>query len=202
VEGAWLASYVILWVLVVALSLLALSHSRLIGLLYRRIGPGAARPLAEGPAAGTRVEEIRAATTFGQPWVRRFPVEADSLAVFVSPLCQACNELMPHVKDFLARFGPRVDLHLFSVLADPAMNRAYVGFAGLDRVPYLIADRFATDLQVPGTPYALKLDRRGVVIAGGVVNHFEHLVSLWNATSPPPEADLTDEPRITPEEAA
>jgi methylamine dehydrogenase accessory protein MauD len=201
VEGAWLASYIVLWFLVVALSLLALSHSRLIGLLYRRLGPGIARPVAEGPAVGTRIEEIRAATLFGQPWIRRFPVEGDSLAVFVSPQCLACNELMPHVKDFLARFGSRVDLHLLSVLGDPAMNRAYIGFAGLDQVSYLIADRFAAQLQVPGTPYACKLDKDGVIVARGIVNHFEHLVSLWNATSPPSETKETDE-RITSEEAA
>ena len=173
-------SLVVLWIVVVALGLLVLSQSRLIGLLLQRIGPGIARPVAEGPAVGTRIEEIEAATLFGQPWIRRFPIATDSLAIFVSPQCQTCNELIPHVKDFLARFGSRVELNLFSLLADPSMNRAYVDFAKLENVPYLIADRFAAKLQVAGTPDGFKFDKNGVILAKGIINHFEHLVSLWN----------------------
>jgi methylamine dehydrogenase accessory protein MauD len=183
-EVGWLASYVVLWIVVVALGFLVLSHSRLLGLLYQRIGPGIARATTDGPAVGTRITEIEGTTLFGRPWVRRFPFETDSLAIFVSPQCLACNELMPHVKDFLDRFGARIDLLLLSVLGDPAMNRAYVDFAKLHDAPYLIADRFAASIQVTGTPYGFKLDKNGVIIAKGIVNHYEHLVSLWNVTSP------------------
>jgi methylamine dehydrogenase accessory protein MauD len=197
-EVSWLVSYVVLWIVVVALGLLALSHSRLLGLLYQRIGPGIARPASDGPAVGTRIAEIEATTILGLPWVRRFPVETDSLAIFVSPQCLACNELMPHVKDFLNRFGARIDLLLLSVVGDPAMNRAYVDFAKLHDAPYLIADRFAAAVQVAGTPYGFKLNKDGVILSKGIVNHYEHLVSLWNVTRLEPEP--VEVSRSTPEE--
>jgi len=177
-----------LWIVVVALGLLALSHSRLLGLMYQRIGPGVARPLPEGPEVGTRIEEIQAITLEGQPWSRRFPIENESMLIFISPQCQACNELTPHVKDFLDRLGSQADLHLLSVMGDPAMNRAYVEYARLHGAPYLIADRFARQIQILATPYGFKLDKNGVILAKGVVNHFEHLASLWNVT----ESDRVD----------
>jgi methylamine dehydrogenase accessory protein MauD len=182
-DGLWLGSYIALWIVVVCLGLLALSHSRLLGLMYQRIGPGVARPLPEGPAVGTRIDEIEAITVHGAPWSRRFPIENESIVIFVSPQCQACSELIPHVKDFLGRLGSRTDLYLLSVLGDAAMNRAYVEYAKLHNTPYLIADSFARRVQVSGTPYGFKLDKNGTILAKGVVNHFEHLASLWNVTS-------------------
>jgi methylamine dehydrogenase accessory protein MauD len=191
-DGIWLGSYVALWIVVVALALLALSHSRLIGLMFQRLGPGVARPLPEGPAVGTPIGEVQAVTLDGQPWNRRFPVENESMVIFISPQCQACNELMPHVRDFLQRLGSGADLQLLSVLGDRAMNRAYVEYAGLHSIPYLIADNFARQVQVSATPYGFKFDKNGVILAKGVVNHFEHLVSLWNVT----EADRVTSPAV------
>ena len=181
--GSWLVSYIVLWTITIALALLALSHSRLLGLLYQRIGPAVSRPTQDGPSVGTRIAEIEATTMFGRPWVRRFPTATSSLVIFVSPQCQACNELMPHVRDFRDRFRTQCDVLLLSVLGDPALNRAYVDFAKLHDTPYLIADRFAAKVEVAGTPYGFKLDKNGVILAKGIVNHFEHLVSLWNVTS-------------------
>lgn len=192
-EGIWLGSYIALWVVVVALGLVVLSHSRLLGLMYQRIGPGVARPLPEGPDVGKRIEEIQAMTLLGQPWSRQFPIGNESMLIFVSPQCQACSELVPHVKDFLNRLGAEADVHLLSVLKDPGMNRAYVEYAKLHNAPYLIADAFARQIQVGATPYGFKLDKNGVILAKGVVNHFEHLASLWNIT----EGDRGNpEPRV------
>jgi methylamine dehydrogenase accessory protein MauD len=171
-----------LWVIVVALGLLALSHSRLLGLMYLRMGPGVARPLPEGPAVGSSIPEITATTVHGQTWTRQFPVAGESLLIFISPQCQACNELMPHVRDFVERLGAKAEIHLLSVLGDVPMNRAYVEFARLENVPYLIADTFARHIDIASTPFGFKLDRNGRVLAKGVVNHFEHLASLWNVT--------------------
>jgi methylamine dehydrogenase accessory protein MauD len=163
------------------LGLLALSLSRLLGLVYQRLGPGIARPLAEGPDVGSSIEEIKGTTVWGEPWLREFPSNRDSLLVFVSPQCLACNELMPHVHDFLEQHGSMADVVLVSVLGDLEMNRAYLRFAKLDKVSYLVGDRFAAKLEIAATPYALKVERTGRIAAKGVVNHFEHLVSLWRS---------------------
>ena len=187
-EGLWLASYVALWIVAAALGLVALSHSRLLGLMYRRIGPGIARPLTEGPELETRIEEIQARTVDEQEWSRKFPIDHESLVIFISPQCQACNELIPHVKDFLDRVGWSADLKLISVLADAGMNRAYVEYKQLRNVGYLIGEGFARQVQITATPYALKLGSNGAVLAKGVVNDYEQLASLWNVS----ESDRRD----------
>ncbi len=195
-EGGWLASYVVLWILTVALALLALSHSRLLGVLYQRVGPGVARPLSDGPEIGSKLDEIGAITLAGDSWVLKFPARRDLLAIFVSPQCQTCNELMPHVRDFVARNGERTDVALISVLRDLDMNQAYVRFAKLANVNYVIGNRLADQLEIAVTPYAVRITAEGVVAAKGVANNYEHLASfLAPALASPAEAELSE--RIT-----
>lgn len=177
-EGGWLASYIALWIVTVALCVLALSHSRLIGLLYERLGPGVARALADGPDVGTSLSELSGVTLSGETWRRRFPGGRAYLLIFVSPQCQACNELMPHARDFAARHGRSTDVVLMSVLGDLGMNVAYARFSRLDEVEYVVANRLADTLRIAATPYALRISPEGTVEAKGVVNNYEHLSSF------------------------
>ncbi len=176
-EGFWLISYLALWTLTLLLAVLILAHSRLLGLLHHRFGPGQARPLADGPELGARLKRLAGRRLDGSAWVHAFPAEADLIVLFVSPQCQTCNELMPHAKDFV-RAHPDVPLVLLSTLGDLAMNRAYVGFLRLERLTYVVAPQASDELKVEGTPYALHLDREGTVTAKGLVNTYEQLVSL------------------------
>jgi methylamine dehydrogenase accessory protein MauD len=160
------------------MALLLLSHSRLLGIMYRRIGPAPAKPMPDKFPMGTVMADIRAATLLAQPWTRSFPAANETLAVFVSPQCQSCNGLMPHLMDFGLSHGDRVDLVLLSVLGDYGLNQAYVKFAGIDRLLYLVANELAEEFNVPATPYALLLDRDGRILAKGIVNNYEHLLSL------------------------
>jgi methylamine dehydrogenase accessory protein MauD len=177
-DGVWLISYLALWGLTLLLALAVLAHSRLLGLLHYRFGPAVARPMADGPAVGTRLDRLTGTTLDGAAWAHPFPAPADTLLVFVSPQCQTCNELLPHVTDF-ARTRPDVTLVLVSTLDHREMNRAYVAYRRLERVPYVIGAKLADELDIEGTPYALHLDRHGVVTAKGLVNNYEHLVSLF-----------------------
>lgn len=175
-EGPWLVSYLILWLVVLALGLVALAHSRLLGVMYQRIGPAPARPLDD--VFPPMIAEIYGVTLLDQPWKRTFPSTLPLLAIYVSPQCQSCNELMPHVKDFAKEHGDRIEVILLSVLRDFTMNQAYARFARLDQIPYIIADRFSEKFPVPVTPYAIMVDGAGQVVSKGVVNNFEHLVDL------------------------
>lgn len=175
-DSGWLVSYIILWILVIALALVALSHSRLLGVIFQRVGPAPARPLTD--KFPESITEIYGVTLLDQPWSRKFPAPRPTVAIFVSPQCQTCNALIPHVKDFVHERGQTVDTVLLSILHDFTMNQAYAQFAELDAIPYIIADRFSEMFPVPVTPYAICLNEGGVVVSKGVVNHYEHLVSL------------------------
>ena len=187
-EGIWLASYLALWTLVILLGLVILVHSRLLGLLHHRIGPKGARALADGPALGARVDRLAARGLDGKPWVREFPAADDVVLVFISPQCETCNSLVPHLKDFVA-VSRELTVVLVSTLDQMLMNHAYRSYAGLDGLTYLVGASLAADLRIEGTPYALYVDREGVVKAKGIVNNYEHLVSLKGHFSlAPPDA--------------
>lgn len=183
-EGGWLISYVALWCLTGLLVVVVLAHSRLLGQLHYRLRPAGARALLDGPELGARISPLRAWRLDGSPWTWDFPADGDLLLVFVSPQCQTCNELMPHVKDFV-RAHPDVPLVLLSTLDDLPMNRAYVGYRRLERLTYVVNPELADVLRVDGTPYALRINRAGVVTAKGIVNHYEHLQSLKDASAAP-----------------
>jgi methylamine dehydrogenase accessory protein MauD len=176
-EGFWLISYVTLWCLTMVLALVVLAHSRLLGLLHYRFGPAGARPLADGPDLGRRLGRLEAGYLNGSRWTKDFPTFVHILLIFVSPQCQTCNELIPHVKDFV-RARRDAEVILMSTIEDLGMNRAYVAYRGLDRLTYLIGAKLADDFNIEGTPYALLISREGVVIGKGVVNNYENLERL------------------------
>jgi methylamine dehydrogenase accessory protein MauD len=134
----------------------------------------------------------------GSPWDYSFPASTDLLLVFISPQCATCNELMPHVRD-LARTHSDLDLVLMSTMDDLEMNRAYANFARLGKLTYLLAGEAAARLDIEGTPYAIHLDPQGVVTAKGLVNNYEHLLSLRRPLAPPALGPETVQPEITAE---
>jgi methylamine dehydrogenase accessory protein MauD len=195
--GGWLISYIVLWVVTAALALVVLAHSRLLGILHYRIGPAAAKPLADGPEIGARFERLAALTPGGLEWSWTIPADRPLLLVFISPQCTTCDALMPHVKDF-TRVHPEMSLVLASTLEDRGMNSAYIAYRKLERVPYVMGAALSAQMQVEGTPYAVLLDGGGRVTAKGLVNHFEHLRSLRDAAFANyarPEREMVEEQR-------
>lgn len=176
-EGGWLISYVALWLLVIAAVLTLLVHSRLLGILHQRLGPSAAKALSDGPEVGEVLRSLDGKDLDGADWSFVFPSGRPVLAVFISPQCDACGVLMPHVKDYWRSRGEN-ELLLISTIPHQAMNRAYVDYLGLLGIPYLLGGDLAHKLNIEGTPYAVAFDAGGRVIAKGLVNHFEHLISL------------------------
>jgi methylamine dehydrogenase accessory protein MauD len=175
-EGPWLISYVVLWVLVLGMSVVILAHSRLLGVLHHRFGPAGAKQLADGPDIGSSLTELEARRFDGSVWKRQSPAERDLLLVFVSPQCQGCDRLAPHVVDF-AHNHSEVEVVLLSTLDDSGMNDAFVAYRKLSKQTYLNGIKLAEDLQVDGTPYGVWIDRHGIVRGKGLVNHYEHLLS-------------------------
>lgn len=176
-EGFWLVSYVILWIVVLCLGAVMLAHSRLLGILHHRFGPAHAKPLADGPDIGARLEALEASHLDRTKWHWPFPAEQDLLLLFISPQCQTCDRLMPHATDF-ARRHRDVRLALLSTLEDRSMNAAFIAYRRLGGLLYLNGTALADEMQVVGTPYAVWIGKDGVVRAKGLANHYEHLLSL------------------------
>lgn len=173
-QGWWAASYIVLWFLVVMLAFVVVALARQIGTLHLRLGPrGALEMDDEGPTlgelapphspvslAGTRVE-------IGGPGRAR-------LLLFVSPGCRVCEEVLPGIDAVSAvtSFEP-------IVITDLDAEETNLRFSGRDlRAPIVAGKELTTAYQVPGTPYAVVLDDRGVVRAKGTVNNLEQLEGL------------------------
>lgn len=176
-DGVWLVSYVILWVITIILAVIVLAHSRLLGLLHYRVGPSAARPLSDGPDIGTKLDQISGRSLTGEQWSINFPCKSDLILVFVSPQCSTCNETLPHIEDF-SRNQNSTQIVLMSIIDDIGMNRAYVSYRKLEKLKYVINRQLSDELNIEAIPYALYLDDEGKVIAKGIVNNYENLVGL------------------------
>lgn len=151
-SGWWLASYLVLWLVVAVLAVLVVALARQVGTLHLRLGPRGALEvdeegplLGEAPPASEARGEDEERFTLGGP-------ERPRLVLFVSPTCPICKEVLPAIPAVAqaSRLAPQV-------VSDPDVERAW---------------------NVPGTPFAVVLDELGVVVAKGTVNNLEQVEGL------------------------
>jgi methylamine dehydrogenase accessory protein MauD len=156
VSGWWLASYLVLWCLVAALTVVVIALIRQIGLLHLRLAPTGALDIGEGPALGEHAP--------------RMPVVApgqEALVLFGSESCALCRALLPAAAA-LARAEPGLAVVVTSASASFAADVPPPA-VGLADVATVAAYR------VRATPFAVYLDPNGVVGAKGIVNTLEQL---------------------------
>lgn len=181
-EGFWLISYVVLWIVVVFLAIATLSLLRLVGQLQMRLGPAGAALTDHGLGIGERFGDVLdPAGTPGLDGHFDYPRETDSLLLFVSPNCKACDELLKAVPTFKRRYGGDLDVVLISNSSDTEGNEGISRLAHRARLPFVASVPLAMAASVRTTPLGIWLDPQGVVQAKGIVNHMEHLESLRNA---------------------
>ncbi|MGH2724843.1 MAG: methylamine dehydrogenase accessory protein MauD [Actinomycetota bacterium] len=170
-SGWWLASYVVLWGLVVVLALVVLALARQVGTLHLRLGPrGALEMDEEGPPLGEAPEPIDALDTGGRPVQIAGPGTAQ-LLLFVSPGCPVCREVLPSLPA-VARTGLMAPV----VVSDGDGSEATL--PGRLDAPVVAGPDIARGFGIPGTPYAVVLDGLGVVRAKGTVNNLEQMEGL------------------------
>ena len=172
-SGWWTASYVVLWVLVLVLCMVVVALARQIGTLHLRLGPrGALEMDDEGPPLGDAPPVLRAQgldgseKEFGGPGDRR-------LLLFVSPGCIMCEQVLPSLP-VVARVNGMTpfaitDVDPFEAARDLKVPRGVTALSGPE---------VASTYRIPGTPYAIVLDRMGVVRAKGTVNNLEQFEGL------------------------
>jgi methylamine dehydrogenase accessory protein MauD len=172
-SGWWLASYLALWALVIALALLVLALARQIGTLHLRLGPrGALEVDEEGPPLGEAPEPADRRDLDGSPVSVGGPGDPQ-LVLFVSPGCPVCREVLPSLP-----VAARVGGFAARIVIDADEDDARDAPVGARDIPAVAAPELARSYRIPGTPYAVVLDRLGVVRAKGTVNNLEQLEGL------------------------
>ncbi|MEJ1962728.1 MAG: redoxin family protein [Gammaproteobacteria bacterium] len=175
-------SYIFLWVLVIALSLVVLALARQVGVLHDRIAPTGALMIAKGLSVGQPAPVVAAVDLDGttrQLGAARTDGRS-TLVIFVSPTCPVCKVLLPVLK--ASQRSEKDWLHI--VLASDGDARAQEDFRvkqGLQSFPYVLSTTLGISYQVNRLPYAVLLDEQGVVLARGLINSREHLESLFEA---------------------
>jgi methylamine dehydrogenase accessory protein MauD len=174
VTGWWAAAFVAQWVLVIALCIVVLALARQVGTLHLRLGPRGPLELAEeGPPLGETPMPAEGVTIDGDTRVVGGPGDGRFL-LFVSPTCPICDTVLPSLPA-VASVGRMEPI----VIADVERRGARKALQGKRIDAPVIPDPALVELYgVPGVPYAVVLDERGVVLAKGTVNNLEQMESM------------------------
>jgi methylamine dehydrogenase accessory protein MauD len=172
-------SQAILWVVVLALSVVTLALARQIGVLHERVAPMGALMTDRGPQVGEAAPVMEVKDLRGFPVVigGRNPAGKDRLLLFVAPTCPVCKKLLPLVPTFARGERRQLDVVLVGD-GDRAEQERLIREHRLQEVPYVIAPEVGMVYRVGKLPYAVLLDDTGVIRAKGLVNSREHLESL------------------------
>ena len=200
-------SQVLLWVVIVALSLVVLGLARQIGVLHERVAPLGALTTRTAVVIGDHAPEFDVADLAG----RKLHIggrRADGrgqLLLFVSPTCPMCKKLLPTARSFARSERAQVDVVLMGD-GDRPSHEALVAEHRLQDLPLALAPIVGITLGIGKLPHAVLIDAAGTLRSSGIVNSREHLESLLIAqetgfasmqdyllgTRPPP-ADHGDE---------
>jgi methylamine dehydrogenase accessory protein MauD len=179
--GLWLVSYIVLWALVVALAILLLSISRLVGRINHRVFPGGALVTDSGPEFGASVIPETSRWSARHP-ILQFPRARDLLLIFVSPTCPACTLLLKRLSNYARHVSSDADIAVINTSGDPSGHSSLVSALNTTAIPIVALPKLAEELSITGTPYALWLSGEGILMAKGVINQLDHIESLRNAS--------------------
>ncbi len=179
--GSW--SLIALWCLVIAQGVVIIAVLRHIGVLYERMGPAGALMTASPLAIGTPAPAFHVPDLNGNPVAIGQPASRGQTAqvlLFVSPSCPICAQLSTFVRSFARAERASVSIVLASD-GPPEEHYTYVANYKLEDLPYVVSGELGIAYGVSKLPYAVVIDRAGIVRAKGLVNSREHLESLVNA---------------------
>jgi methylamine dehydrogenase accessory protein MauD len=166
-EGFWLVSYIVLWLLVLVLLVLVFVLYRQLGVMYLGSAEGVSR---DGIDKGTRAPDFTLTDQYGTPHTlsqyRGHPV----LLLFGSPHCSPCRVLLPQLHDW-ARAHPDVTV-LWLNATSPEESLKFVSDTGasLPILPHEPGQNLLDRYKVRVTPFLFMLDENGVVRAKGLAN--------------------------------
>jgi methylamine dehydrogenase accessory protein MauD len=183
---ALLTSQIMLWIVVVALSLVCLALTRQLGVLHERIAPMGALALNGRLAGGSRAPVLSVQTLTGATITVGASGGASEssrcqLIFFLSPACPVCKRLLPVLQSIQQRELAWLSIVLASDGGEIASHRTFVQQHDLEEFPYVLSETLGVTYGISRLPYAVLIDEQGIVSALGLVNSREQLESLFEA---------------------
>lgn len=177
---AWYFAVVFLFAAVVILAFAVLVLARQIGILYERIAPMGALMNDSGPKIGDTTPALQLPNLNGA--VIHLGAEHPNarLIFFLSPTCPICKKLLPVLQSVRVSEADWLDVILASD-GEEEKHQRFVQTAKLGEFPYVLSTELGIAYRVARLPFAVLLDRQGVIRAKGLVNSREQLESLFNA---------------------
>jgi methylamine dehydrogenase accessory protein MauD len=173
-------SVILLWAAVLALGVMLWALSRQVGVLFERVAPMGALVTDAGPAVGEPSPSFNLRGIQSESVTIGGPAERPTLLFFLSPTCPVCKKLIPVLKA-LQRDEQRALSIVLASDGEQAEHLRFVTEQGLGGLPYVLSTDLGMGYRVSRLPYAVLLDRGGMVAAKGLVNSREQLDSLLNA---------------------
>ena len=179
-NDALIISNIILWVIVVALTILLFAVTRQVGILHERVAPAGALQPTSGPKIGEITEEIKTSSLQGSSVILGGTQEEEkaSLVLFISPTCPVCKELVPTAKSLAKAEINQIRLFFASDGEDLKQHKNYIHDLEIEDYPYLVSEALGMYYQVSKLPFAVLIDGNGILRSKGLVNTREHLESL------------------------
>jgi hypothetical protein len=174
---AFFASYIVLWILVIAMSLLVFLLYRHFGVMAMGTAEGVQR---DGLPIGSVLPDFEAVTAEGTKQTWRSRSSNPQLLVFAAPDCAPCARLLPHL-NLLAR--DRTDLRVAVVAAGPESVARRIVEKFHPPFPALADDGRGvhTRFRVRVTPFCFVASADGVVQSKGLCSDHERLADLLRA---------------------
>lgn len=184
----FIASYVVVWLVVLVQGLVLLELLRQVGLLRERVGvdKGALITL-DGLDRGSLAPAFSAIDVVAGSTVTEaaFTGPTPNLFVFLSPRCDACRDLAAELPRFVREYRDEARV-IVALAASTAQTRAFVREFGLT-MPVLadVDQKVAAAYRSERTPTAVLIDGSGIVRLQGVTNSIRHLDALLREEGTP-----------------
>lgn len=178
-SGVWLASYIVLWVVVLLLAFLLAGALRQLGLFQLRLGDDPGALITDtGLERGTEVPGFTALDSQSGELVSLSDLPAvPRMLVFASPGCLSCRELIPGLNE-VRRTRGEFDF-VVVCRGDLESCRAFGRMNGLEaRLVVDTTGQIEKDFLVTLTPFAYLIDHEGRVVIRGIANDWRQLESL------------------------
>lgn len=163
----------VLFAAVIVEGLVLLGVMRQLGSVLLTVQPAAPREIGGGPEVGAPVE------------LEAIGVDRGAVFAFVSPNCEPCDALTPALADLADEYPAVSVLPIVAFGSDEDRRRYAQRLDGLARLD--LADLYE-EWHVPGTPYAVSVDRVGRIRAKGIVTTREQLTTMAELAQREPEA--------------
>jgi methylamine dehydrogenase accessory protein MauD len=179
-SGVWLASYIVLWLVVLVLAFLLAGALRQLGLIQLRLGDDPGALITDtGLERGVVAPDFTAVDSESEELVTLSELPAAPLLlVFASPGCLSCRELIPGLNEVQKTRRGEFDF-LVVCRGDVESCRSFGRMNHLEAPMVVDTDgQIEKDYLVTLTPFAYVLDHERNVVIRGVANDWRQLESL------------------------